>query len=931
MKEGILSTEKSAEWKLSSDVAIRSPLVNLNVRSSTEKQSRQFHKLSSTVAVDYQTQESRRESVKLSASLQKSSSKLSSVAQFETTEYPSANILVTWNMQGKLKESLKNDITLKYGRDPEQQYINIIQSSRLNPTQPGECKIAVKAPQFDIDSDLTISHDIQLSSKVHADIDLRYRQDKHVKAKFHVDKLSEKPLKLKMKAEVQTPSKRMLYQDELEEVSQNSYRGNAAFEWSPEKRTEFQYKYQKLSDRSKLHHEIETSLRLPSAQSPIKNKATILITSEKVGIEGRVSLDRVSEYSMKAQLHKRGASYINLKVPKLEGNLKFVNDDEKKAADLDLKSALFRRPRHITASASLGLGKQKMLETEIDWDADKTIESKFLISSSFEKQPRSKFESKTKLQITDKIRCEISTSGDRSFYGRHETSVDAKILKLEPVGFTLRHELRPTKANVILRLSKSQRDKTELTFSAEHLMSSREKEISATASVKSLDNSFETKNWSYKGSYSRPSESVMTLKSNGKFEWSPSKIYESEASLDLQPNVILTKALLRTPHLNFERQSFGLSYRKSGPHHISTASVEFSNGKSMSISSEFEQFPGDGCTASLVISSPFEMLKSSKVMFSYSNKTSDKSLKTYVDVNGVRKADIDVVLSSSRGKEIKAHMKTTFTPELSAYIKSENSPSSFKYDIQIMKSASPLMSASLIKRSTNQDVSYILQSSKQDKPLINLKLVKEMSPSSTKQKLEAKGVFPEISLNFETARKDKNSVSLSVEACHKKDVRSCYSVKGYHKALQNEENYRAYRKLTFDVETSSENSSPKSLASVNILSVITGNDLREKFIVEFKDEKVGYEVRLHRRENEQDHCSLDSHIFTLSSTIRVRGSILHNEKSITSEFEIVPDASVPSRKLGFELKKETEDDQITGSLKLHHPEISHVSFHKKVS
>lgn len=923
MKEGGLSASWGAEWKLSSDVALKSPIVNLNVRSSTEKQSKQSHKISSTVTVDYQMRSSQRESLKLSANLQKSSSKVSSVAEFETTAYPSANFLLTWNMQGKLRESLKNDITLKYGKDQEHQFVNILQSSKLPESQPGEFKLAVKAPQFDIDNDVTISHDFEMNSRLHADVDLRYKENKHVKAKFHVDKLSEKPLKLKMKAEVHTPSRRMLYQDELEEISRNSYRGNAAFEWGTDKRTELQYKYQKLSDRSKLHHEIETTLRLPSSQSPIKNKASIEISSEKVGIEGRLSLDRKSEYSMKAQLNKRGASYVNLKAPKLEGNLKLVNENEKKAADFDLKSTLFRRPRHVIASASLGLGSLKKVETEICLDADRKPEDKFAFSSSFEKQPRNKFESKAKFQISDKVNCEISTSGERSIYGRHEASVETKLFKFKPMGFTLRHELRPTKANVMLRLSRNKMPKAEFTLDAEHLRKNRETEVSTTASLKSLDNSFETKKWSYKGLYSRSSESSMTLKSNIKLEWSPSKVYESETIFDVQPNIILTKAYLLTPHQHFERQSLSFSYRQSGDLYASSASVEFANGKSISITSETQKIRGDGLTSSLVLSSPFAMLRDAKVMFSCENKPSQKSIKSHVDVNGSRKAAVEFSFTSAKKTEIKAHMKTTFSPELSAHISCENSPSSFNYDIKVMKNASPLMSASLSKQSSHQDVSYALQSSSQEKTLVNLRMVKEVSPSSTKHKFEAQGPFPEITFNVESSKKDKNSLSVSLEACQKKNVKSCYSVKGYHKALDNEENYRFYRKLTVDIESSSENSSPKSLASINVISSLAGNDLREKFMVELKERKVGYEVRLHRRENEQDQCTLDSHIFTLSSTIRVRGSILHNRKSIVSDFEIVPDASVPSRKLGYELKKEKEGDQITGYIRLHHPEINH--------
>lgn len=919
-----MSTSKNAEWKLSSDVSVRSPLGSVQIRSSAEKQSRQAQTFTTVFNADYQRERSQRQSIKLSAKVQRSSSKMSSSAQFETTEYPSANFALTWNMQGKLRDSMKNDITLRYGRDPDSQYINILHSSRMF-AQPGECRIAVKAPEFKIDSDLTVTHDIEKSSRIHAECDLRYKEDKHVKAKLHLDNLSERPLKLKVKAEIETPSRKMMYQDEVEETNPNMYKGNAILEWRAGKKAELQYRYNKLSSSSRLHHEIETSLRMPNSRTPIKNKASIKMSSESLSVEGRVSLSRQSEYSLKAHLNKRGTSHASLKTSKLEGNLKVVNDYDKKGADMDLKINLSRRSRHITASAALGLGTEKKFHTELCLDVDNNPDQKYVLSSTYEKRGN-QYSSSCKLQLSDKANVEISSSGDIAIHGSHMASIQASLLKKEPVGLMIRHEMSSSRMNTVIQVSKSQRQKIELTFGGECLKKGRETELSTTASVKSLDNSFRTKRWSSRHTYSR-SGSSLTLTSNLKGEWSPSKVYESELNYDFQPSIVSLKAYLHTPHHNFEKQSVGFSFRKSRSMFITSATVEAMNGKTISVTSETQSTSGSLST-SLVLSSSFELIKDAKMQVSLVKQGPQKSFKSSLDVNGVRQGDAEFsLIYTSSKKEITGRVQTMSLPEISTHITIQSSNDAFKYDIQVKKGSKSLMSSTVSKQVSGQDFSYAFQTSSQEDTLVNIKMAKEMSPQGTKHMLEAQGFFPQISAFIESSEKDKNSMTAGLKVCKDSYGQSCYSVKGYHKLLHNEDNYRFYRKVTLEVEKLKGNSRSEDLAHIHIIGSIKENDYREKFIVEMKEKKFGYDVRFHLRENEQDHCSLDSQIYMPRRTIRVRGSASHNQKALLLDFEFVPNAAVPSRKLGFELKKECEGNDVSGYLTMIYPGMRDVRFY----
>jgi len=205
------------------------------------------------------------------------------------------------------------------------------------------------------------------------------------------------------------------------------------------------------------------------------------------------------------------------------------------------------------------------------------------------------------------------------------------------------------------------------------------------------------------------------------------------------------------------------------------------------------------------------------------------------------------------------------------------------------------------------------------KTLINLKLSKAVSREGIKHVIEAQGPSSQPSLLIESEQKDQKSLTVQIRACQKSEGKSCYSVKAYHKSLLNEESYRYYRKLTLDVEKSSQNSSPENVANIKVVASIKGTDYREKLIVETKEKKLGYEFRLHLREHEEDRCSLDSSIYMPRRTIHVTGGAMHKEKSLEFNLEIVPDVTVSNRKLALEVKQERDQKDISGAIRLQYP------------
>ncbi|KFM64556.1 hypothetical protein X975_25395, partial [Stegodyphus mimosarum] len=642
---------------MSSDVKIKSPFWNTQVLLDAEKQTKQTQTLSTSVAVHYQKDRLQKQTIKLAGKLQRNSNKVNTYVQFETTQYPAANLNLNWNFQGKLRETMKNDITLKYGRNPERAYINVLQSSRLDGWRNGEFQLSVKAPQLGIDNDVKVSRVLE-PQNIKMEANIRYKADKHIKTLVNLEKVSEAPVQIKVNAELEYPGRKLKLQDEIVEISPNAYQGDLVLQWQQDKQAELKYNYQNLNKESKYHQEIEASLRLPNRQNQIKGKSTFRFMQDSLYLENQLILSRNSQYLVRTHLKRTGVSHMDLKAPEIDAKLKLINDDERKAAAVDVKLKT-RRPRHITATVGLDLGQKKKVEIEATLDADRRPYKKFYVSAEVEKtQSRSGYLYKysNKLEYSDILNIQFSGSSDLAVLGKHEVSLDAAVRNLDPIKLNIRQELTKQSIKTSIKISKRNIDKALIELEGAFQKRSKETELSTRFSLKALDSSFETKELEFKYLFSRTSSSS-SMKSEMRLQRSPSKVYAGEIEYDMKSSSFQLKASAQTPHIRFEKQAFSISFQRSNSAMLSIVQVQLPNRKEMSISSDVRK-TRYGLTVISVLSSPFEAVRNAKVLLSLDSQAAKNSLMTYVDVNEKRVYDMELSKTvSSQGTEMDAQIK----------------------------------------------------------------------------------------------------------------------------------------------------------------------------------------------------------------------------------------------------------------------------------
>ncbi|XP_055927438.1 uncharacterized protein LOC129958788 isoform X1 [Argiope bruennichi] len=1037
IKEGRMELSKKSEWKLSSEISLQSPVVDATVRNTIEKRSKQSQSISANFGVDYQLEGKQKHSFIISGTSQKSSNKVNTQAKLESTQYPRGNMYLTWDMQRESKESLKNDIKLKYGQNPERTYIQVKQKSRIPETGPGHCSATIEIPHRDIHYELSLTHDMDMSEKprINIEADFCYNQDKHIKSVLDVKYESKSPLKASGRLELEYPGGHYIYEDEITETDDNVIEGKSKLQYKKGKIIQLHYKYRKLSNDAKFHHEIESSIQTPSSRSPINGKASIELNSESLAIVGQIGPD----YSVQASLRESGESHINLKLPLIEGEIKSIQEYKKKSVDVDLKIKT-RKPRHITGSVILDLKDKKKLELTVYPDVDHAPEKKILVSTVVETSSRNSkdiYTGATRLQILDLIDLSLAETGEVSLLGDQECTLAVSIKNQDPLNLRFKRKTDKGHGKMTFAVSKNNVEKAKMELDTTLKEIDGKKEFSIETSLISPDNSFEDIHMYLKTQVTRSglSKTIQTIVSFKKSD----KVYKTEWNSDIQPNGLEVKAQMQTPHANYEKNAVGFSLQLSdtgvsslvsidcltnkkisiqteiktkkhglsltcklntpfeiskdvqlqvtldnhhskksleayidannaricaiegrmskssgeaqlegsikvsnlpklkfqgldvklqkSPSAVSVAgSIQIKNNKEISLYSEIKQ-EGDVISTTTSIATPYKSLKDTKAYLSIENQAHKRSILCYFDANGERKVDVELsVASSSQVVEVKSRLKTVRTPEISAHVKCEKTGQSFSISANVMKGTSPLLSTSLNRLSYHGEEKLLLKTKSFEDTLLDVEISKDVSDkNSNKYSLKIKGLFRPVSITFSKNYNDKNSVSTELRACG--EVQSspvCYSLKSYHKYLLNSGNYRFYQKVTMDLEKSVGGSYSKAVGRLHVLMSAAENDYRSKITMEVNEKRLGYELKLHSRQHENDRCSLDSYIYLPQQTCRVRANILHNDHRVHLEAEAIPNTEDPTRKLSFEVKKETNPDnqEVSGYMKMSHPRMS---------
>ncbi|GFU36170.1 vitellogenin [Nephila pilipes] len=1028
--EGSLKISEKSEFKLSSDCSIHSPQGQFQLRNILEKRSKKYPAISLHLGMDYQMARKRKHSMSISGSFQKNSGKVNTNVKLEMTEYPGANLYFIWDKQGDIRHNLRNNMTLKYGHNPESTYIRLMQSYNKPSTGPGECRISLEIPQRSINYELTLKHDLELSKtpKLFVEADLCNHGNTHSKIHLDVNYESKSPLKATSKLEILHPGVYIVLQDEIVQTSKNVIDGTSRLQYKQGKEIELKYKYEKLSDEFKFHHKIEGSLKTPSSSNPIKSKASIQLSKESLVIVGEID----SKYSAEAHLNRAGVSHITLKALAVEGTLKISNDDLKKTVDMDLK--LKRPPRHITISILADLREKKTFKLSFVPNVDQFPDNKFYFSTIGEIS-ESSYIGSSKLQVLNFVDFSLTESGDVSFYGTQDCALEISIKDWTPISLVYKHEIGEEKVNSVLTYSRNHVEKAKIELEGNVQQDRYKRDILGKVSITSLDHSFEdiTLLISLKKSGSGRSSSVKSLISFQK----NSNVYKAEFNSDLQPDGIDMKTEMNTPIPNYEKQIFDLSLKRISNGIISSVSIETHDNKKISITTDIKK-TSHGFIADWIVLTPFDNARNVKTHLDIDNHSTKKSMEAYLDINnekiaelqvryvlsrskteirgnlkipkvelqkfhalyqtaddstlvsgkieladnkefsvtaqvsydkrksfatasiatpfeffkdakvyvsqeekddvgenflfyfdrnGKRKTDIEITyVSSSNLIEIQGRLKTINVPEISTHFKYEKSGESFSISTKILKGTSPLLSTSFKRESSPDAEKLSLKTESFEKTLLNLEVSKDVSEDRlSRYSVKVRGEFSPLSIIVKHGQNDgQNDLTTKISLCRKKQRNECYSLKSYHKNMISSGNNGFHRKVSIDLEKSIDESNVEALGSLHILFTLDEHDYRSKVTFQLNEKMVGYDIKYHHRKDENDHCTLDTQLYLLKGTSRVKGSIVLNDYLVDLEIDVVPNTDQATRKLSIEMKKEIsrESKELSGYLKLSHPDMS---------
>ncbi|GBM04804.1 Vitellogenin [Araneus ventricosus] len=1036
MKEGSLELMHRTEGKLSTDVSLESPLGDLKLKSTVETRSKKLQSISVNFGIDYQKPGKKKYSVKFAGTSQKGREKINTNSKFEIAEFPEANWYLNWDIVKESRESLKNDVILKYGSNPEKFFIHLQQQSRMPELSNGVNEVRLKVPHLNVNYQLLIKHDLKLTAtpKLYAEAELSYKDDKHIKGIVDVKYESKSPLKASARLELEHPGGHYIFENEIVETSYNIIEGKSKLQYKHGKIIQLKYKYKKLSDDSKFHHDIESSLQTPTSSSPIKSKFSLQVNSKSLTAVGLVG----PKYSIQAYLSQEGVTHINVKSPMIEGKIKLTNEVFKKNINLDLNMKT-SNPRHVIASLlAEKVGNKRTFQLEIVPDVDHHSENKILVSTVVEvskRSPEDTYCSLSRLHIFDLIDVTLSGSGVVSFQGNQEFDLAYTARGWEPAKVTFKREINDVNATTFMTISRKDVDVAKIQADTSLFQYDHKQKLSIKLSIISPKHSFDDLDMHMIQEITN-SKSSESIKSHLFFK-KKDKVFKAEWSSDIQPNSVELKAKVQTPYVSYEKQALGIHFRRSAQKIQSSLNIEIPNNKMIFIESEikeknhgfsatwklnstFEKLEDvqaelivsnylynkslevyidvndskscqEGCMGSFsngnevsesfkisnlpkskfqrfqlklertkrslsiqgrmglmngkdisvtseskverhslstttVITTPYKKLKDAKIQLSIENQPYNRNILGYFDLNGQRKGYIELVGNSSTNSfAIQGHLKAIQIPEISFHSEFVKQGESFSFSANVSKNTLPLLATNLKRLSYKDGEKLLFKAKSFENTVLDLEVLEDVSgENSYKYSLKAFGSFSPISITFSTNHNDKTSVNKEFRVCQEVHPIKCYILKSYHKILINSDNYRYYQKFTVDVTKIVGGFPIEALGSLYVLVSKDQYDYMSKVLFEKNDKKIGYELKLHRRQHGNDKFVLGTYVYLPQRSSNLKASILHNTHILNVEVEAIPNTIDSTRKLSFEMKKEVNPQisELSGYIKVSHPELS---------
>ncbi|GIX69421.1 vitellogenin, partial [Caerostris darwini] len=667
VKDGEFSLSKKTDLKLSSRTTIVTPYLELDVRKTAEHKFKKSEFTSVNLVVDYKREgEQKKNTVTISGTTQKRHGKTNGNVKFLSTVAPNNNYLIAWNTQNELKDTLKQDLTVKTGPELEELYLVYKMHSHFPVNRLGETNVTIDIPNhsdFFVKYDLQMKHQLSPIFELHVKVDLLDEDGGHIKGGIHAKREFSHTKKFFSKnlLELDFPEIRWKYEDEIKETSKHGIEGKSEIKQDNKSVVKLKFKYHRLSDNTKFHQEFEGSLLTPFSPNLIKGKASLKISRESMAVEGQLG----SGYSILAHLNHPGVLDLSFQSPFADLKLNAKNEVHKKSFDLDVKLKLedFGLSHHLILTSEIELREKTSFKLEIVPYADEEPDKKILITTVLvihKNNSNDMYSSSTKIKIFDKVDVTLTELGSLSLTGNQEFTLDASINNSEPISLTFRREVSngQSKTTVIYSRNNSERLKGELGTKLRN--SGNKRELSIKSSLTSPNPAFEDihLHFSQRATYSGAStimQSLLSLKKN-------EKVYRAEMSSDFNSNGLEMNAKMQSPIEKYENHDLSIAYRRSESGISSSVAIKTLDDKHFSLSSEFKK-KSHGFSVSCSMTSPFVSTKDVKAEFNIDNHPTYQSVESYLAINNETIGDLSACSkSSSSGSKIEGNLKLSNLP-----------------------------------------------------------------------------------------------------------------------------------------------------------------------------------------------------------------------------------------------------------------------------
>jgi hypothetical protein len=300
---------KSQEMRVSSDLTISLPNIELRLNGMAEKGQKNAE---TDLTIEYRLKNQKKESIKFSSKLQNLTqsqlTKLSAFSELTSTQMPSLNFHLAYNLLFKPKEQMENEFTFSWTQQLKNK-IHLLHVSKLS-LDKMENSLNVEISPLNVNYELRANGQVDGSSRYTTEVvgkDRTGRKENDIKVNFQYKHISRSPLHLTLDLNLKTQNREMSYRDELKELSRGEYQGQTWLQWAKGQRAQLDYNY-KLKDS--MDHEMDFKLKTP-ANHVIRHSGLLKLSRNEFQLKSKLNSNENQIYSFDSQLSRVAPSQLD--------------------------------------------------------------------------------------------------------------------------------------------------------------------------------------------------------------------------------------------------------------------------------------------------------------------------------------------------------------------------------------------------------------------------------------------------------------------------------------------------------------------------------------------------------------------------------------------------------------------------------------------